>query len=167
MDFQRPQVIYGCRLLDSELALGEQSLHGIDHYRHYLAVALDRRVVQATGEQRFTGWARELVMHLPEDEHAPGAIGDRVNLHKRAILLACSAVRHLGRGTGYRQPGAAKSSCYLISESIPGSERAGIGCLGYLHGSQVSVMLPHSFRSPITVAPGRVVTSVRCRPGAG
>src|SRR5215469_13192884 len=113
MDFQRPQVIDRCRVLDSELALDEQSLHGIDHCGHYTAVALDRRIVQPPGEQRFTGWARELVRHLPEDEHAPGAIGDRVNLHKRAILPACPAVRHIGRGPGYWQPGAAKSSCHL------------------------------------------------------
>src|SRR5215831_18729429 len=154
MDFQRPQVIYSCRVLDSELALGEQSLHGIDHYRHYMAVALDRRIVQSPREQRFTGWARELVRHLPEDEHAPGTIGDGVNLHERAILPAGPAVCHIGRGPGYRQPGAAKSNCHLISESIPGSERAGIGCLRHLHGSQVSVMPPRSFRYSITVTPG-------------
>src|SRR5262245_44935460 len=142
MDFQRPQVIYSCRVLDSELALGEQSLHSIDHCRHYMAVALDRRIVQVPGKQRFTGWAREFVGHLPEDEHAPGAIGDWVNLHKRAILPACPAVRHVGRGAGYRQPGTAKGSCHLISESMPGSERASIG---YLHGNPVSIMLPRSF----------------------
>src|SRR5262249_38237838 len=160
MDLQRPQAIYNCRVLDSELALGEQSLYGLDHYRHYTAVALNRRIVQAPGQQRFTGRARELVRHLPEDEHAPGSIGDRVNLHKRAILPAGPAVRHIARGPGYGQPGAAKSSCHLISESIPGSERASIRYRRYLHGSQVSVMLPRSFRSPIRVAPGRSGTSV-------
>src|SRR5215471_7976200 len=134
MDFHRPQVIYSCRVLDSELALGEQSLHGIDYYRHYMAVALDRRIVPAPGEQSFTGWARELVGHLPEDEHTPGAIGEGVSLHKRTILPACPAVCHIGGGPGDRQPGAAKNGCHLISESIPGSERAGIGCLRYLHG---------------------------------
>src|SRR5262249_55797108 len=144
MDFQWSQVIYSCRVLDSEPALGEQPLHSIDHCRHYLPVALDRRIVPVPGKQRFTGWARELVRHLPEDEDPPGAIGDGVNLHKRAILPACPAVGHVGRGAGYRQPGAAKGSCHLISESMPGSERTSIG---YLHGNPVSIMLPPSFRS--------------------
>ena len=101
----------------------------------------DRRIIQPPGKHRLVGRVQEVVRHLPEDEYAPGAIGERVNFNKCAVLPACPGGYHGGRRSGYRQPGAAEGIRHLVGESVPGSERMGIGFLRYLHGSQVSVML--------------------------
>jgi hypothetical protein len=52
VDLQWAQVRDGCCVLDSEVALTEQSFHGIDHDRHHLAMMLDRGIIQPSGKQR-------------------------------------------------------------------------------------------------------------------
>lgn len=47
-------------------------------------MALDRRIVQSSGEQSLVGWTRKLTRRTPVDEHTP-SIGEAVDLNRTAL----------------------------------------------------------------------------------